>query len=262
MSIGRADYADRRTAYIDRLEEKADRAEQESAARFGRAEAILEAIPAGQPILAGHHSEARHRRDLAAADANMRKASEASEKADCYRNRAEAAEKSGAIRSDDPEALKKLEKRIAELEAEQERMKAVNSYYRKNGTARGCPGVPDGIAAELDREADGLYGRRTVPYPPFTLSNNSAEIRRLKDRAERLRAVDAMEHEEIPFDGGVVATDEAVNRVQIRFDAIPDGATREKLKRNGFRWSPREKAWQLPRTPRNLRIAKQVMGLD
>jgi hypothetical protein len=33
-------------------------------------------------------------------------------------------------------------------------------------------------------------------------------------------------------------------RIQLRFDDIPPAETREKLKRNGFRWSPSQKAWQ------------------
>ena len=34
------------------------------------------------------------------------------------------------------------------------------------------------------------------------------------------------------------------NRLQILFDEIPDADTRDALKSNGFRWSPRNKAWQ------------------
>jgi len=41
-------------------------------------------IPMGQPILVGHHSEGRHRRDLKRIDSGMRKAIEESEKADYF----------------------------------------------------------------------------------------------------------------------------------------------------------------------------------
>ena len=34
------------------------------------------------------------------------------------------------------------------------------------------------------------------------------------------------------------------NRLQIFFDEKPDAATREELKSNGFRWSPKAEAWQ------------------
>ena len=35
-----------------------------------------------------------------------------------------------------------------------------------------------------------------------------------------------------------------INRLQLKFDGKPDEATRSILKSYGFRWSPREGAWQ------------------
>ena len=45
----------------------------------------------------------------------------------------------GGIRQDDPQAIPKLQKKLAGLEKAQETMKAVNAYYRKHGTLDGCP---------------------------------------------------------------------------------------------------------------------------
>lgn len=56
--------------------------------------------------------------------------------------------------------------------------------------------------------------------------------------------MDEMEHIEISFPGGLLTTNEEINRVQIIFDDTPDEATRAKLKANGFRWAPREGAWR------------------
>ena len=70
-----------------------------------------------------------------------------------------------------------------------------------------------------------------------------------------------MEHVEIGFDGGQIVTNEDVNRVQILFDEKPDEAIRSKLKTYGFRWSPKERAWQAPRTPVYLRLAKYIFGV-
>jgi len=74
----------------ERMEERAERAENESDAQYKRSHAIVNNIPMGQPILVGHHSEGRHRGDLKKADNAMRKSCEADEKAAYYRNRAEA----------------------------------------------------------------------------------------------------------------------------------------------------------------------------
>lgn len=53
-----------------------------------------------------------------------------------------------------------------------------------------------------------------------------------------------MEDVEIKFDGGTVVKNFADNRLQILFDSKPDRATIDKLKSNGFRWSPSNMAWQ------------------
>ena len=88
-----------------------------------------------------------------------------------------------------------------------------------------------------------------------TVSRASLHI---KKRLETLRTVDEMEHVEIEFDGGMIVTNEEINRVQIIFNTKPDEAVRRELKSWGFRWSPREGAWQAQRTPRYLHRAKRI----
>jgi hypothetical protein len=70
--------AEERAQERDRLEDRADRhaarAERdaaEAAAQYATYERISGGIPLGQPILVGHHSEGRHRRDLARMDTAM-----------------------------------------------------------------------------------------------------------------------------------------------------------------------------------------------
>ena len=45
----------------------------------------------------------------------------------------------GGISADDPEAVAKLKEKVERLEQDQEKMKAVNAYYRKHKTLEGCP---------------------------------------------------------------------------------------------------------------------------
>lgn len=45
----------------------------------------------------------------------------------------------GGISADDPNAVSKLESKLAKLEQAQEPMKAVNAYYHKNKTLDSCP---------------------------------------------------------------------------------------------------------------------------
>ncbi len=257
MSIGREDYAERKEARIDHLESRAAAAQAESTATYKAARSIMEHIPPGQPILVGHHSEQRHRRDLDRIDRNMRKSVEAGEKAGYYAARAEAVASNTAISSDDPEAVEKLQAKLEGLQAEQVMMKSVNAYYRKYKTLDGCPELTPEDRQRLEKAwSMGWYVG--IPFPPYALSNNNAEINRIKKRLEALRRVDEMEHTEIEFDGGMIVTNEKVNRVQIIFDSKPDEAVRRELKSWGFRWSPREGAWQAQRTPVYLQRAKRI----
>ena len=69
----------------------------------------------------------------------------------------------GGISADDPEAVQKLKSKLAGLEQEQERMKAVNAYYRKHKTLDGCPQLtPDEVER---RKAAMARSWRADPHP-------------------------------------------------------------------------------------------------
>lgn len=88
---GRKSFAEQFEYTVGRKEAKADRYESYSENAQARAEGyhkcvdnILSFIPAGQPILVGHHSEKRHRRDIERMDNNMRKSVEESKKSEYF----------------------------------------------------------------------------------------------------------------------------------------------------------------------------------
>lgn len=62
-------------------------------------------------------------------------------------------------------------------------------------------------------------------------------------------------------DGFEIVANPSIDRVQILFDAKPDAAMVGKLKASGWRWSPREGAWQRQNTPNAVYSAKQIMGV-
>jgi len=267
MSIGREDYQERKEARIDRYEQRAANAQAESDSAYKAAHEIMRHIPPGQPILVGHHSERRHRRDLEKIDRQMHKSFEADERAAYYADRAASAASNTAISSDDPDAVEKLEEKLAALQAQQERDKAMNAYYRKYKTMKGFPDMDDERAAKINaalakQDANPHSSGKHPPVPAYVLSNRNGEIKHIKDRLAQLRKVDEMKHTEIEFDGGTIITNEEVNRVQILFDEKPDETTRSKLKGNGFRWSPREQAWQAQRTPAYLRRACHILDVE
>lgn len=169
---------------------------------------------------------------------------EAQKKAEYYEQKAKAAENNNAISSDDPEAVTKLKDKLEKLQNFQNRMKTVNAYYRKNGTVKGIEGISDEKAAEIDEGVKNSYSWITAPYAPYELSNNNAEINRLKKRIAALEIRKEVGFAGWEFEGGKAVPNTDENRLQLFFDEIPSEEQRGVLKSNGFRWSRYNKAWQ------------------
>ena len=150
----------------------------------------------------------------------------------------------GGISADDPNAVSKLESKLAKLEQAQETMKAVNAYYRKNKTLDGCPHLSTEQIEKLKESMSGSYRANPKPFESYQLSNNNAEIRRLKNRITALTRRKELGYVGWEFDGGRVEANTADNRLQIFFDEKPDKEIREELKGNGFRYAPSAEAWQ------------------
>ena len=150
----------------------------------------------------------------------------------------------GGISADDSQAVAKLESKLASLESSQERMKAVNAYYRKHKTLDGCPDISEDVARKLKSGMAGSWHYEDKPYPSWALSNNNAEIRRVKERIASLTRQKEVGYTGWDFDGGRVEANTADNRLQIFFEDKPDEETHSSLKSNGFRWAPSAGAWQ------------------
>jgi hypothetical protein len=74
----------RAEAKADRLRELADNSAKKSNAFYQASRKMLENIPFGQPILVGHHSERKHRAEIARSTANMDKAAKAHDMVDYW----------------------------------------------------------------------------------------------------------------------------------------------------------------------------------
>ena len=90
----------------------------------------------------------------------------------------------GGISADDDNAIMKLEKKLAARQEAQERMKAVNAYYRKHNALDGCPNLTFEEIEALKVDMAQSWHMQGRPYPSWQLSNNNAEIRRIKARIE------------------------------------------------------------------------------
>jgi hypothetical protein len=245
----------------EKAERKAARLGRQAEAQWESARTETAAIPMGQPILVGHHSARRHRNALANQE---RKARQALETARAAESAESAAARAGyAISSDDPDALAALEACLAEFEVSRVVSKAVNAAYRKGGweAVEQVPGTTPDLIARAKRTLE------LAPWmkKPMDVTNLGANIRRVRERIEELKA--AAEHAEAPPVVGVgFAIEEDVddNRIRFRFDARPDKETITKMKRAGFRWSRTHGAWQRQLNTQGRhaaeRMAKELFG--
>ena len=165
----------------------------------------------------------------------------------------------GGISSDDPQAVEKLEAKLAALEKNQEMMKAANAAIRMKDPAKG-----DAKLAELGYTPEDIAKLRApdfcgrIGYPAYALQNNNANIRRIRGRIAELKKRTESTPEGWEFDGGRVVVNTTENRLQVIFDGKPDADVRTELKGEGFRWAPSQGAWQRQLTDNAMRAARRL----
>lgn len=243
-------YTEKLTARHDRLKASADKAYETYQADYDHAHTLAQALPFGQPILIGHHSESRDRRYRAKIESTYRRAFEHYERSKTLAKRAEAAEDYASIRSDDPLAIQKLQEKIAADEAELEGWKTINARiratrnqpYDKRHAALVALGMTEGHATHL-LHPDNMGIRK------YQIDNRAANIRRMKERLADLQAKQAAAsapdfvREEMHGTVKLVRNVEA-NRLQLIFPGKPSTEVIKALKSRGFVWSGGNGAWQ------------------
>jgi Domain of unknown function (DUF3560) len=216
---------------------------------YEKSTTMARCIPMGQPILVGHHSEQRDRRFRRRLWDLMGKSVAASEKAEYYEEKAAAIESNRSIFSDDPDAIEKLKAKITAAIKRQDFMKAGNKIVKnkKLTTEQKTEQLKAAGHSALILQPD-FCGR--VGYADYELTNNNANIRRMKQRLDQLEKalVNAVEigdtDEEYPDLDLIVRHARTINRLQLIFSKKPSLEIRNLLKSHGFRWAPSEAAWQ------------------
>lgn len=257
-------YQERVEAKRERLAERAAATREAAEAASGRARQMYDAIPFGQPILVGHHSEGRDRRYRDQAWNLIGKSVKLDREADRLEERAEGYGTHG-ISSDDPDAPDAIKAKIATLEALQATMKRRNALIRKHAKA----GVDAQIAALVEDGMNAVRARGLIDpdfcgrqgFPDYALSNNNANIRRYRQRLETLEArtaAPAVEGGEV--DGISWGEDTDLNRIWLAFPGKPAVEVRARLKGAGFRWAPSLNRWQRQTSPTAVHQAKAIFG--
>ena len=154
----------------------------------------------------------------------------------------------GGVMSDDPAALDKLRGKLKKLEDLQAKMKAANACYRKHRTLEGCPDLTTGEIQTISAEMKNSWRSNPVPFEAYELTNNNATIKRTRERVAALEAEAARAAaggtEDYEGKGYTLRENTDICRIQFIFDGKPDDDVRSLLKSHGFKWSPREGAWQ------------------
>ena len=253
------DHEQKQQARRERLQAAADKAEREANALATQARERRAAIPLGQPMMPDHHSYRRDRRYRDRNNTIDKRAYTLGQRAAELRAKADAVGTAG-ISSDDSDAVAKLRAKLDEREALQERMKARNATIRK-AVRKGLDPVEALVASGTARALavaivkPDFAGR--TGHPRYELTNNAAEIRRLKKRIE------ALDVERVPrtekFGNVELQLSAEANRVRLVFPGKPSAEVRALLKSRGFRWSPKAGAWQRQWTPAGQNAALELV---
>lgn len=160
--------------------------------------------------------------------------------------------------------IEELKSSIASCEHKQEQMKACNKIIKSSKMTDEekvsqmiAMKIPENIAKQL--LLPDFAGR--IGFADYELINNNANIKRMKERLARLEGNEAKATSEVVFEGGKIVDNAEADRVQIVYDDKPDADTIGKLKREGWRWSPSNMAWQRMRTNASMWSARRLAGI-
>ena len=165
------------------------------------------------------------------------------------------------IRSDDKDAIILLEEKLSKREADQEFMKAVNAYYRKNKKLEGCPELTSEQVEKITADMARNWRVDPKPFESWALSNNNAEIHRIRERIDQIKKEKSRETAEIEYSELGVTIKENIEemRIQLFFDGKPEPEVRGILKQRAFKWSPKNSCWQRQLTDNARYATKQII---
>lgn len=144
--------------------------------------------------------------------------------------------------------VERLQNKLDTLTELQEIMKAANKIVRSKKMSEEeqieelvALGFNEQQASEILKPTEHWKG---VGFATYQLQNNLAKIKATQAAIERHKAMADAEDKEIKFNGGRVVVCNSDERMRFYFDEIPSVEVRNLMKRNAFKWSPKNGAWQ------------------
>jgi len=158
-----------------------------------------------------------------------------------------------------------MKEKLHKAEEHQELMKAVNNILRSKKLSDEEKaqqvhidfGLPEQLIHELMTPDWGKPG-----FASYQLTNNNANIRRMRERVGELQKKEDTPTTEIKFGGWTIIDNCEDDRIQIDFDEKPDDAMCAKLNEAGWRWAPSKVLWQRKRTNAAMRSAKEILEVQ
>ena len=237
--------------YHDKIDALVDRYARRLAENLNERNAIDARVPSILITGGGNFPVAKKVKQNAARDRNYGEYAEIEKLLDKIRSTGR-----GGISADDDLAVEKLTKKLEGMESQQAMMKAVNAYFRKHKTLEGCPELTAEQVEKVKASMSQDWRKDPVPFPSYLLTNNNANIRRVRQRIEELSH--KAEFVGWTFPGGEAKVNEAENRLQLIFADKPDADTRQALKSEGFKWAPSQGAWQRQLNQNAIRAAARL----
>lgn len=148
--------------------------------------------------------------------------------------------------------VERLQEKVDTLTRLQEQMKAANKIIRSKKLAEVekvdelvAIGFSEAKAIKLLDSTD-MYG---AGFAPFVLTYNNARIKDAQALLKRHEAMAKAEDVEKEYPWGTFRKDFSDERYRFIFDGKPAQEVIDILKQNGFKWSPKNMAWQRQITP-------------
>ena len=170
-------------------------------------------------------------------DQRVKTSQEASQKAKYYEKKADNIKNPGFISSDDPEAVRKLKEKLQNVLSQIDEWKKVPLRPR-------------------------TFDHSKEDARHYMIPNLQSEKRRILKRIDALKAQSEIKAESWQSNDLKLEINTELNRIVLYFPDKPDQETRTGLKRHGWRWSPKNKAWLAYIKDHNIEYAKkEILGL-
>ena len=160
--------------------------------------------------------------------------------------------------------VERLQSKLDTLTELHEKMKAANKIVRSKKMSEEeqidglvALGLNEKQAVEILKPTERW---QSVGFPTYQLQNNLAKIKDTQAAIERHKAMAEAEDKEIKFNGGRVVVCNSDERMRFYFDEIPSVEVRNLMKRNAFKWSPKNGAWQRQLTANCKYDTKRILA--